>query len=173
LKFENGKSNIVLIGMPGCGKSTVGVLLAKRLGFHFVDTDLFIQAGEGKSLRRLIEVHGMNRFCEIECEYIERVSVTNTVIATGGSAVYYDRAMKHLQESGHIVYIQLPLPELENRLGDLNARGVVLEPTETLASLYEKRIPLYEKWADITVDLSGLDHEKSIEAILNMLNTGR
>ena len=163
------KSNIVLIGMPGCGKSTIGVLLAKRLGLHFADTDLFIQAGEGKSLRRLIEVHGMRQFCEIECGYIERVNVTGAVIATGGSAVYYDSAMQHLQTLGTIVYMQLPLTELRRRLGDLNARGVVLEPTETLDSLYQKRIPLYEQWADLTVNLSGLNHESSVEAILTAL----
>ena len=165
--MKSKKSNLVLIGMPGCGKSTVGVLLAKRLGMHFVDTDLFIQAGEERSLRRLIEVYGMNRFCEIESEFVRRVNVHNSIIATGGSGVYYDNAMEHLKTSSTIVYMQLPLAELERRLGDLKARGVVLEPTETLTSLYEKRIPLYEKWADIIVNLSGLDHEQCIEAILS------
>jgi shikimate kinase len=167
--MENGKSNIVLIGMPGCGKSTVGVLLAKRLGLSFVDTDLFIQAGEGKSLQRLIEVHGMRRFCEIESEYVHRTNVAHAVIATGGSVVYYDSAMQHLRKSGKIIYMQLPLTELEQRLGDLNARGVVLEPTETLTSLYNKRIPLYQQWADKIVNLSGLGHEQSVEAIMNAL----
>ncbi|MHC5083735.1 MAG: shikimate kinase, partial [Planctomycetota bacterium] len=138
------QSNIVLIGMPGVGKSTVGVLLAKRLGLRFVDTDLMIQAGEGKSLQRLIEIQGMRRFCEIETQYVQQVTVTDTVIATGGSVVYYEYAMQHLNDIGKIVYLKLPLAELDKRLGDLNARGVVLEPTETLASLYEKRIPLYE-----------------------------
>lgn len=167
--METNKSNVVLIGMPGCGKSTVGVLLAKRLGLDFVDTDLFIQAGEGRSLRRLIEVYGMNRFCEIECEYIKRVNVTDAAIATGGSVVYYDSAMKHLQACGTIVYMQLPPAELQKRLGDLNARGVVLEPTETLDSLYQKRVPLYEKWADLTVDLIGLNHEQCVEKIMHAL----
>ncbi len=163
------KSNIVLIGMPGCGKSTIGVLLAKRCEKHFVDTDLFIQAGEGKSLRRLIEQNGMVRFCEIECRYAQRVDVTDAVIATGGSVVYYDCAMKSLQADGVIVYLQLPLAALEKRLGDLNQRGVVLEPGQTLAQLYEKRTPLYEQWADITVDLSGLNHDDSVELILEKL----
>lgn len=167
--MENRKSNIVLIGMPGCGKSTVGVLLAKRLGMHFVDTDLFIQAGEGKSLRRLIEVCGVNRFCEIERDYVERVNVTDSVIATGGSVVYYDSAMQHLKKSGQVTYLQIPLAELEKRLGDLNARGVVLEPTETLASLYHKRIPLYEKWADKIVDLAAMDHEQSVDAVVKAI----
>jgi shikimate kinase len=144
-------------------------LLAKRLELHFVDTDLFIQAGEERSLRRLIEIYGMNRFCEIECRYIERVNVTDAVIATGGSAVYYDSAMKHLQTLGPIVYMQLPLAELQKRLGDLNARGVVLEPTETIDSLYRKRVRLYEKWADVTVDLVGLNHEQCVEKIMHAL----
>lgn len=168
-KSKSMKSNIVLIGMPGVGKSTVGVLLAKRLGMHFVDTDLFIQAGEGKSLRRLIEANGMDEFCKIECRYAQRVSVTDAVIATGGSVVYYKCAMQSLAETGTLVYMQLTLAELEKRLGDLNARGVVLEPNQTLAQLYEKRTPLYEQWADITVKLSGLNHDESVETILKKL----
>ncbi|MHC4551680.1 MAG: shikimate kinase [Planctomycetota bacterium] len=164
------KSNVILIGMPGSGKSTVGVLLAKRVGFGFVDTDLFIQAGEGRSLQRLIEINGMRRFCEIECRYAERVDVAETVIATGGSVVYYDSAMQALGKNGTIVYLKLPLAELEKRLGDLNARGVVLEPGETLPALYAKRTPLYEQWADITVDLSGLNHDQCVDAILERLD---
>jgi shikimate kinase len=96
--------------------------------------------------------------------------MTDSVIATGGSVVYYNCAMRRLRAAGRIVYMQLPLAELSERLGDLNARGVVLEPNETLASLYEKRIPLYEKWAEITVDLSGLDHEASVRAIIEKLD---
>jgi len=167
--MENAKSNIVLIGMPGVGKSTVGVLLAKQCGKHFVDTDLFIQAGEGKSLRRLIELNGMDEFCKIECRYAQRVSVTDAVIATGGSVVYYKCAMQSLAENGTLVYMQLPLNELEKRLGDLNARGVVLEPNQTLAQLYERRTPLYEQWADVTVNLAGLNHDQSVEIILQKL----
>jgi shikimate kinase len=168
--MEKMKSNVILIGMPGSGKSTVGVLLAKRVGFGFVDTDLFIQAGEGRSLQRLIEINGMRRFCEIECRYAERVDVAETVIATGGSVVYYDSAMQALGKNGTIVYLKLPLAELEKRLGDLNARGVVLEPGETLPALYAKRTPLYEQWADITVDLSGLNHDQCVDAILERLD---
>ena len=164
------KSNIILIGMPGVGKSTVGVLVAKRLGLGFVDTDLFIQAGEGRSLRRIIEIEGMRRFCQIESQYVRQVTTTDTIIATGGSVVYYEDAMKHLQTIGRIVYMQLPLAVLDDRLGDLNARGVVLEPTQTLASLYEKRTPLYQHWADVTVDLTGLDHDASAEAIISSLS---
>lgn len=168
--MNNNKTNLVLIGMPGSGKSTVGVLLAKRLGYHFVDIDLLIQSGEGKSLQRLIEQYGMRRFCEIESDYAQRVDGNHSIIATGGSMVYYEEAMRSLGDQGVIVYLKLPLEELENRLGDLNARGVVLEPGETLAALYEKRTPLYERWADITADLSGLNHDRCVGAILKMLN---
>jgi len=168
--MEKDKSNIVLIGMPGVGKSTIGVLLAKRCGKRFVDTDLFIQAGEGKSLRRLIEANGMDGFCEIECRYAQRVSVTDAVVATGGSVVYYKCAMESLAQNGTLVYLQLPLAELQNRLDDLNARGVVLEPGQTLAQLYEKRIRLYEQWADVTVNLSGRNHDQCVDAILEALD---
>jgi shikimate kinase len=167
------KSNIVLIGMPGVGKSTVGVLLAKRLGKQFVDTDLFIQAGEGQSLRRLIEANGMDGFCQIECRYAQRVGVTDAVIATGGSVVYYKCAMESLAADGLVVYLQLPLAELEKRLGDLNARGVVLEPGQTLTQLYAKRTPLYEQWAGVTVNLSGLNHDDSVELILKTLDDAK
>ena len=163
------KSNIVLIGMPGCGKSTIGVLLAKRLGMAFEDTDLLIQAAKGMPLHRLIETHGMDVFCQIECQQNKGLDVSNAVIATGGSVVYYDCPMRHFQADGVIVYLYLPEPELRQRLGDLKKRGVVLEPGQTLASLYEERVPLYEQWADICVDLSGLDHEACVEAITKEL----
>jgi shikimate kinase len=169
-RIKMKKSNVVLIGMPGCGKSTVGVLLAKRMGLGFVDTDLLIQEAKGMSLCQLIETRGMDVFCEIECEHNKELDVSNTVIATGGSVAYYNCAMQHFQADGIIVYLYLPEPELRQRLGDLNERGVVLEPGQTLAALYEERTPLYEKWADITVDLSGLDHEASVEAIMKRLH---
>jgi shikimate kinase len=164
------KSNVVLIGMPGCGKSTIGVLLAKRLGLGFVDTDLLIQAAKGMSLCQLIETRGMDAFCEIECQQNKGLDVSNAVIATGGSVAYYDCPMRHFQADGTIVYLYLPEPELRQRLGDLKKRGVVLEPGQTLADLYEERTPLYEQWADIRVDLSGLDHEASVEAIMKKLD---
>jgi len=163
------KSNIVLIGMPGVGKSTVGVLLAKRLGRYFLDTDVLIQAAHDKSLHELIKTNGMDGFCQIEQDYVTYIDVKNTVIATGGSVVYYESSMRALKSDGVIVYLSLPLTELEKRLGDLNQRGVVLEPAQTLAQLYEKRTSLYEQWADITANLSGLNHDESVEAILTKL----
>lgn len=166
-------SNIVLIGMPAAGKSTVGVLLAKQLGLSFLDTDVLIQAACGRSLRDLIDERGMDGFCQIERESVGRINVKRTVIATGGSVVYYDDAMRALQADGQIVYLQLPLDELKRRLDDLNARGVVLEPGQPLESLYEKRIPLYERWAEVTVPLSGLNHDQAVDALIAALNKAR
>ena len=169
--MTKAKSNIVLIGMPGCGKSTIGVLLAKRLGRYFLDTDVLVQVAHDKSLHELIETNGMDGFCQIEQDYVTCIDIKNAVIATGGSVVYYESSMRSLKSDGIIVYLQLPLSELEKRLGDLNQRGVVLEPGQTLPALYEKRTPLYEQWADVTMDLSGLNHDESIEAILKRLET--
>jgi shikimate kinase len=164
------KSNIVLIGMPGCGKSTIGVLLAKRLGRYFLDTDVLIQVAHEKSLHELIAEQGMEAFCRIEQDYVTCIDIKNAVIATGGSVVYYESSMRRLKSDGIVVYLQLPLENLKKRLGDLDTRGVVIDPGQTLEGLYEKRTPLYEQWADITVNLSGLGHDASVEAIFEKLN---
>ncbi len=161
--------NIVLIGMPGAGKSTVGVLLAKVMGREFVDTDLLIQAGEKATLSELIERHGLAGFCDIERRYVEAVDVRNVVIATGGSVVYYESAMRHLKENGIAVYLELPLEGLKKRLTDIVGRGVVIEPGETLESLFIKRWQLYEQYADITIYTEGLTHEQVVGQIVNQL----
>ena len=163
------KSNVVLIGMPGCGKSTVGVLLAKRLGRYFLDTDVLIQAVEGKAIRDIIAEKGMDGFCDVERMHVECIDIKNAVVATGGSVVYYPSAMQALKADGVIVYLSLPLAELQKRLADLGKRGVVIEPDQTLSTLYKKRIPLYEQWADVSIDLSGLGHEAGVEAILKKI----
>lgn len=147
--------NIVLIGMPGAGKSTVGVVLAKRLGISFVDSDLVIQQKYGKLLHELIEEHGIDGFLEIEDRVNASLECTASVVATGGSAVYGATAMNRLGESGIIVYLKLPFEEIRERLGDLNARGVTLRPGQTLEELYRERVPLYEKYAHITVECTG------------------
>ncbi|MGN0169117.1 MAG: shikimate kinase [Acetatifactor sp.] len=149
------KENIVLIGMPGAGKSTVGVVLAKKLGYCFVDSDLVIQEKYGKLLHELIEENGVEGFWKIENDVNASLNLEKCVIATGGSAVYGTEAMEHLREIGRVIYLQLPYEEVEERLGDLNARGVTLQPGQTLRDLYEERIPLYEKYAHATVDCSG------------------
>lgn len=147
--------NIILIGMPGAGKSTVGVVLAKRLGYRFVDSDLVIQEKYGKLLHELIEQYGVEEFWKIEEEVNASLNLEQTVIATGGSAVYGAKAMEKLGRSGTIVYLELPYEEIAERLGDLSARGVTMRPGQTLKELYGERIPLYEKYAHITAHCSG------------------
>lgn len=146
------KSNIVLIGMPGAGKSTVGVVLAKRKGLRFVDSDLVIQDRYGKLLHELIEEHGIEGFWQIENDVNASLIMEKSVIATGGSAIYGAEAMEHLREIGTVVYLKLPYEEVAERLGDLNARGVTLQPGQDLIDLYQERTPLYEKYAHVTVD---------------------
>ena len=158
-------TNIVLIGMPGCGKSTVGVLLAKALGMAFVDTDVVFQAKEGKKLQRIIEEIGIDAFLKREEEAILGFSCEKTVIATGGSVVYGSRAMRHLHENGTVVYIRLPYAEIEKRLSNLATRGVTLREGQTLLDLYQERIPLYEKEADLVFDASGYEIEQTVSMI--------
>jgi len=146
------KDNIVLIGMPGAGKSTVGVVLAKKLGFRFLDSDLVIQETYGKLLHELITEYGVDGFWKIENDVNASINAEKTIIATGGSAVYGEEAMAHLREIATVIYLKLSYEEIEDRLGDLNARGVTLQPGQTLYDLYEERIPLYEKYAHITVN---------------------
>lgn len=146
------KSNIVLIGMPGAGKSTVGVVLAKRLGMSFVDSDLIIQETYGRLLHELITEYGVEGFWKIENDINAAMDMQNSIIATGGSAVYGKEAMEHLCEIGVVVYLKLPYEEVEERLGDLNARGVTLMPGQDLWGLYAERTPLYEQYAHITIE---------------------
>lgn len=145
------KKNIVLIGMPGAGKSTVGVVLAKRMGYRFVDSDLVIQERYGKLLHELITENGIDGFLKIENQVNASLDLDRSIIATGGSAVYGAEAMEHFSQMGTIVYLELPFEEIENRLGDLNARGVTLREGQNLQSLYDERRPLYEKYAHMTI----------------------
>jgi len=144
--------NIVLIGMPGSGKSTVGVLLAKRLGYRFVDTDLLIQEAEGKRLFEILRDDGTEYFAEAENRVNAAISAQSTVIATGGSVVFGREAMEHLKKIGKVVYLRVPLTELERRVNNFETRGILMRPGQTLTDIYTERTPLYEKYADITVD---------------------
>ena len=157
--------NVILIGMPGSGKSTVGVVLAKKLGYRFIDSDLVIQEKYGKLLYQLIEERGEAGFLMLENEINASITAEGAVIATGGSAVYGKEAMRHFREIGQIVYLKLPFEELEQRLGDLHERGVVLKKGYTLRDLYGERIPLYEKYADITIACEGKDIRSVMEEI--------
>ena len=160
--------NIVLIGMPGSGKSTVGVVLAKMLGLHFLDSDLVIQETEGKLLSEIIEEKGPDGFLAVEDRVNADLQCEKTVIATGGSAVFGANAMAHLKEIGTVVYLKLPYRELERRLSDIKGRGVVLRDGQTLHDLYEERVPLYEKYADVIVDEHHLNVEQTIEKIMEL-----
>ena len=162
-------SNIVLIGMPGCGKSTVGVLLAKALGYAFVDTDVVLQARQKKKLQQIIDEKGIDGFLKIEEETIANFDCEHTVIATGGSVVYGEKAMAHLHGNGTVVYIQLPYAEIERRLDNLATRGVTLREGQTLRALFDERIPLYEKEADIVFDASGNHIEQTVRGIADAL----
>lgn len=162
------KNNIVLIGMPGVGKSTIGVVLAKVLGYQFVDADLVIQEKEGKLLCEIIDEVGTEGFIEVENRINSQIEAEHAIIATGGSVVYGTEAMMHLKEIGTILYLRLPYEELNQRLCDIKGRGVVLRDGQTLRDLYEERVPLYEKYADITVDEYQLNVEQTIEKILEL-----
>ena len=144
--------NVVLIGMPGVGKSTVGVVLAKRLGMSFVDSDLLIQEQEGKRLHEIIEERGLDGFLEIEGSVNASLNPKCAVIATGGSAVYCKEAMEHLQSIASICYLKLAYEGIEQRLGDIAERGVVFREGQSLRSLYDERVLLYEAYANLTVE---------------------
>ncbi|MBO6163886.1 MAG: shikimate kinase [Lachnospiraceae bacterium] len=158
-------NNIILIGMPGCGKSTVGVVLAKAMGYDFLDSDLLIQQREGRVLSRILEEEGPDAFNRIEEDVNASIQAKRTVIATGGSVVYGPRAMEHLREIGTVIYLKLPLAEVAERLGDLTERGVSLHEGQTLEDLYRERIPLYEKYAHLTIDASGAGIRHVVTAI--------
>lgn len=167
-KVHMRKNNIVLIGMPGVGKSTIGVVLAKMLGYQFVDADLVIQEKEGKLLREIIEEAGTEGFIEVENRINSQIEAEHAIIATGGSVVYGAEAMAHLKEIGTVLYLKLPYEELNQRLQDIKGRGVVLKEGQTLLDLYEERVPLYEKYADITVDEYQLNVEQTIDKIIEL-----
>ena len=163
--------NIILIGMPGVGKSTVGVLLAKVTSRSFVDTDVLIQAKEGRRLQEIIDTDGTAAFRTIEERDILSLKCHGYVIATGGSVVYSDRAMRHLKSSGAAVHLYLPFPVLEKRITDLDSRGIVIERDQTLKDLFDERQPLYERYADATVDCTGLTHEQVVAAMVKALGS--
>ncbi len=147
--------NIILIGMPGAGKSTVGVVLAKNMGYKFIDSDLVIQEETGMLLHDIISEKGIEGFNEIENKINSTINAKKAVIATGGSAVYGKDAMAHFKKIGKIVYLAHSYDEIAMRLGDLNERGVSIKEGQTLLDLYNERVPLYKKYADLTVDCTG------------------
>lgn len=165
------KENIVLIGMPGVGKSTVGVILAKVLGYQFIDADLVIQKRENRLLHEIISEEGLDGFLKAEENanvYIAQ-NEEKSIVATGGSVVYCEKAMQELKKTGRVIYLELEYDQLKKRLGNLKGRGVVLKDGQDLRGLYEERIPLYEKYADLTVNEKNLDVEQTLQKIVDRL----
>lgn len=162
--------NIILIGMPGAGKSTLGVLLAKSLARPFCDTDLIIQTRAGRTLQDIIEHDGLSAFMEIENQVGLGVGDENAVIATGGSMVYHEEAMAHLKETGKVVYLSLPLEEIVRRVQNIATRGIAAPKGQSLSDIMKERRPLYERYADITLDCTSLDTEKAIEKLVKLLD---
>lgn len=169
-KMENIK-NIILIGMPGAGKSTLGVLLAKTLGMGFLDTDIVIQQREGRVLQDIIDRDGTDAFLLCEERAILSVEPHGCVVATGGSAVYSEKAMEHLSQAGLTVYLRTPYEEISRRLRDISTRGVVLKNGASLRQTYDERAPLYEKYADLTVDCTEQSMESSLNDIVKKVRT--
>lgn len=158
--------NIVLIGMPGAGKSTIGVILAKSLLFDFCDTDLSIQKSTGKSLCEIISEIGIDDFIKLEEKIICSETFTDCVVATGGSAVYGERAMAGLKENGIIVYLKVSPEELQKRITNIHTRGIAMKDGTTISELYSERAPLYEKYADITIECDGKTAEECVDLIV-------
>ncbi len=161
--------NLTLIGMPGCGKSTIGVVLAKTLGYEFVDVDLVIQKQQGALLQELLDAHGTEAFLDMERSAVLSVRCVHTVIAPGGSCVLREDAMAHLKALGKIVYLKLSLPAVTRRISNLADRGIAFAPGQTLADVYAQRTPLYERWADVTIDADGQNVPQTLQAVRDAL----
>lgn len=163
--------NLVFIGMPGSGKSTVGVLIAKRLGLGFVDTDLLIQQEEGRTLQEIVDQDGYQALRRIEERVLLNLNVENHVISAGGSAVYSDAAMAHLKTGGTVVFLDIPLDVVVERIGDYSLRGISRRPNQSLSELFEERFALYSRYADVTVTGAGLTHDEVCGAVLAALES--
>ena len=167
--MANSLKNLALIGMPGAGKSTLGVLLAKRTARSFLDTDLLIQKVEGAPLQQIIEERGVESFRSVEERIVLELDCSSCVIATGGSVVYSEAAMEHLGRLGRRIYLDVPLAELERRLGSLDKRGVIRGPGQDLEGLLAERRALYERWSDISVDCGDLSHDGVVDSVIRAL----
>jgi shikimate kinase len=165
------KDNIILIGLPGAGKSTLGIVAAKILNYSFVDADLLIQEQTDKTLQMIIDAMGPEGFIQVENEVLKQIERHHSIIATGGSAVYSEEAMEHLKSIGTVVQLKITYEELERRLGDLDERGVVLRNGKVvdLHQLYDERTPLYDRYADYTIDVSDISVREAARGLVKML----
>ncbi len=166
------KTNITLIGMPSAGKSTIGVLLAKRLGYSFIDADILIQETEGRLLKDIIAQEGMDGFLAVENRVNAGIKASRSVIAPGGSVIYGREAMEHLKEISTVVYLKMSYEELERRVGDVVDRGVALKEGMTLRDLYEERTAYYERYADLTIDEEGMTPGQTVDLLRAMMEKG-
>ena len=164
------KENLALIGMPAVGKSTVGVLLAKKMGFAFQDTDILIQTKERMTLAQIIEAEGLESFLDIEAGHLLSLACSHQVIATGGSVIYREKAMTHLSDIATIVYLAVDLPTLMTRLSDLVARGVAIDPGRGVDDLYKERTPLYDKFCDIRIDCGQMTAAQVVTAVTEAMD---
>ena len=161
--------NVVLIGMPGAGKSTAGVVLAKTRGMNFIDTDLLIQAQTKRKLQDIINRQGIEKFLQIENEVVQKIDVEDSVIATGGSVIFGEEAMQNLRKKGIILYLQLSAETIARRLGNIQTRGIAMPPGMTVQELFQKRTPLYENYADIIVPAEGKTLEQTVALMVQLL----
>ena len=164
--------NLILIGMPGAGKSTIGVLLAKLFALDFIDTDLLLQRRVGLRLQQMINLQGLHSFRRAEEEMLLDLDCRQTLISTGGSVIYSERGMQHLKQLGQVIYLHISLPQLQQRMSDMGQRGVVIAPGQTFADLYAERTPLYRKYADLCINTDDLGVEAVLEKIENQLEIG-
>ena len=166
------KTNITLIGMPSAGKSTIGVLLAKRLGYSFIDADILIQETEGRLLKDIIAQEGMDGFLAVENRVNAGIKASRSVIAPGGSVIYGREAMEHLKEISTVVYLKMSYEELERRVGNVVDRGVALKEGMTLRDLYEERTAYYERYSDLTIDEEGMTPGQTVDLLRAMMEKG-
>lgn len=165
--------NIVLIGMPGAGKSTLGVLVAKAMGMDYVDTDIVIQQREGRLLQDIIDSDGIAAFLKIEAQIVSELKIENSVVATGGSIVYSDQAIKALKKEGQIFYLQVPCEEIARRLKNMTTRGIAAQPGRSLQDIYEERVPLYLQYADQIIDCANKSTEDCVSEIAACVKAGQ
>lgn len=168
-RFTDPMKNIVLIGLPTAGKSTLGVILAKTLGMKFIDTDIVIQEKTGRPLQAIIDEDGIETFLEIEEKTLLSLNCHNAIIATGGSVVYSKQAMEHLKSDGMTVYLEISFDEMIRRLKNITTRGIVLVPGQSLRDLYNQRVPLYENYSDLRVDCSRTGFEDVIDKLIDKI----
>lgn len=161
--------NIILVGMSGAGKSTLGVLLAKALGMDYVDTDIVIQQHEGRLLQEIIDNDGLEIFMQIEEKFVSELQLKNSIISTGGSVIYSDKAMNVLKLGGQIIYLHVPYEEIKRRLINVTTRGIVIKKGNSLQDVYEERVPLYIKYSDKTLDCSNKDIENCVSEIIELI----